>query len=147
MGMDALAHGEFPDGRHVMAPPELVNRLRRLIAPDAENPDPPAMEQVIQRFRAFALGLPIAASTVTLSNRRAGIWEWRLRTSRLAGIYVAGPHSFVALEVVLRRDLNRTDGRMCPVQRKIFSQRCEQVLRELGLEDAVWRGIPHNGTT
>ena len=77
-------------------------------SPNTEAPSVASRVQVLTLFRQFTLDQRMVPGTnYALTDAACGIWRWKTRTVRLAGIYLGDENCFVVAAIAFARDLNR----------------------------------------
>jgi hypothetical protein len=105
---DFLTHGEFPE-RCVFLLKDAEAEIRSLPrSPGEEDPDLSFFEQTMGLLRTYTVnGRMLCARDYQPCDRKRGVWKWKTRTVRIAGIYVSGQHQFVIARVGFARLLKR----------------------------------------
>jgi hypothetical protein len=147
---DFLLDGEFPDARKVL----LVQEARAEIvalprSPGEEDPDVSSRQQIMSLFRRYTLHRPNqpmrADKDYGRCDMRRGLWKWKTRTTRLAGMYYGGPCRFVVAHAGFARGLKR-DGKAIIEQEKAFADTAAYRLMTIGLLNHSWKcKDPHDG--
>ncbi|MSO99753.1 MAG: hypothetical protein EXR07_01695 [Acetobacteraceae bacterium] len=144
---DFLLHGEFPEGRMVVLLKEAEAEISNLPwSPGEEDPNVSSREQVMTLFRHYTLNRPMRPGRdYALCHRTYGLWKWRTRTVRLAGMYFGGNHRFVIAHAGFARGLKR-DGKAVKEREAEFAQMAAARLQNLGLLAHSWKiKDPHDG--
>jgi hypothetical protein len=133
-----LLDGEFPD-RRVLLTPEAETELRNLPrSPGEEDPDVSSHQQVLTLFRTFTIDRRmILMRDYRPYDRKMGIWKWKTRTVRMAGIYVSGQRHFVIAHVGFARLLKR-GGKSSTEKEAEFSLCAANRLAAIGLLEHAW---------
>lgn len=113
-------------------------------SPGEEDPDVPSRAQVIDFMAKFMRGEAMRHQKDYRSwDSRNGIWKWKTRTVRMAGMYLSRSH-FVMARVGFARGLKR-NGVAVSEAEKDFAQAAFKALSDLGLADLDWlKEDPHH---
>jgi hypothetical protein len=146
---DFLSHGEFPDGRMALVLTEAESEIRSLLSsPSDEDPNVSSREQTMTLLRHYTLGGPMRPRRdYTTCDRKRGLWKWKTRTVRIAGMYLQGPHRFVIAHVGFARGLKR-GGKAVLEREAAFPRLAATRLETVGLLPHAWNTKdPHDGET
>jgi hypothetical protein len=136
---DFLTHGEFPE-RCVFLLKDAEAEIRSLPrSPGEEDPDLSSFEQTMGLLRTYTVnGKMLRARDYQPCDRKRGVWKWKTRTVRIAGIYVSGQHQFVIARVGFARLLKR-GGRAITEKEAEFADTAADRLTTLGVLVHAWR--------
>ena len=97
-------------------------------------------------LRHYTLGGPMRLNRdYTSCDRQRGLWKWKTRTVRLAGMYLEGQHRFVIAHVGFARGLKR-GGRANKEKEAEFAGVAATRLEDIGLLKYSWKvKDPHYG--
>ena len=119
-----------------------------LYAPADEYPGQHSREQITTLLSNYTVGGPMfAGRDYKLADRRIGLWKWKTRTVRMAGVYLGDGNCFVVARVGFAKGLKR--GGTVTVEREAeFAQVATHRLETLGLLTHAWKGTdPHYDQT
>lgn len=118
-----------------------INNLTH--SPGEEDPDVPSRAQVIDFMARFVRGEAMRHWKDYRSwDNKNGIWKWKTRTVRMAGMYLSR-HRFVMARVGFARGLKR-NGVAVSEAEKDFAQAAFKSLSDLGLTNLDWlKEDPH----
>lgn len=144
---DFLSHDEFPDGRMALVIKEAVAEIREIPrSPSEEDPDVSSYQQIMTLLRHYTLNRPMRARhDYGPCDRACGLWKWKTRTVRLAGMYYGGKHRFVIAHASFARGLKR-GGKAVKEKEVEFASAASARLQTLGLLKHSWKvRDPHDG--
>jgi hypothetical protein len=140
-----LTPDEFPEGRCVYLLREAAEEIQHLpVSPGEEDPDVSSHQQVMELFRHYILNRQMQRKRdYRLCSKRLGLWKWKTRTVRMAGMYWSTPNSFVVAHAGFARKLKR-GGRAIKQKEAEFAQVAAERLTSLGVITSAWHGEdPH----
>lgn len=144
-----LLANEFPEGHKVFLLKEANDEISTLpYAPADEYPGQHSREQITTLLSNYTVGGPMfAGRDYKLADRRIGLWKWKTRTVRMAGVYLGDGNCFVVARVGFAKGLKR--GGTATVEREAeFAQVATHRLETLGLLTHAWKGTdPHYDQT
>ncbi len=144
---DFLLDGEFPEGRKARLVAEAQQEVLALPrSPSEEDPDVSSQEQVMNLLRRYTINQPMRLGRdYSACDNKRGLWKWKTRTVRIAGMYYAGPHRFIIARVGFARGLKR-HGNSVTEKEAAFAAIAAGRLQALGLLEHAWKTKdPHHG--
>jgi hypothetical protein len=147
---DFLLSGEFADERKIFLLEDAAHEIKNMPrSPSDEDPHVSSQEQVMTLFRVFTLKLSPMRNRYDYQqcDKIKGIWKWKTRTVRLAGMYYGNSTRFVIAQTTFARDLKR-NGKANTSEERKFAAAAAARLNSLGLLEHAWiTGDPHLGET
>ncbi len=138
-----LLPDELPE-RWVYLTSEVRNGINMLTrSPGEEDPDVPSRGQVLELMARFVRGEVMRhGRDYQHWDRRNGIWKWKTRTTRMAGMYLSR-HQFVMVRIGFARGLKRGGIAVTEAERA-FAQAALAALVDIGLDRLDWlKEDPH----